>query len=172
MKESLLSQADIRLPGEREECIEYLAMAIGCCIAPAYGPQVIAEFCNKHKGKKFIHMVNKSCIAYFFTWLESKHLVMDECHQRMWNQPKEEQAKFRKSKRKMTESEKRKYTLVHKPKFTKIGQRGYIHHGTTKEGVKIYKEMLKNLQRTSAANFDLLEIAWDEWATKSNLGKE
>ena len=108
---------------KREECIEHLAMAIGCCIAPAYGPQGIAEFCKKYKGKKFIHMVNKSCIAYFFTWLESKHLFMDEVHQRMWNQSKEEQAKFRKSKRRMTVSEKRKYTLFHKAKFTKIGQR-------------------------------------------------
>ena len=108
---------------KREECIEHLAMAIGCCIAPAYGPQGIAEFCKKYKGKKFIHMVNKSCIAYFYAWLESKHLVRDNIHQRMWNQSKEEQAKFRKSKRRMTVSEKRKYTLFHKAKFTKIGQR-------------------------------------------------
>ena len=47
-----------------------------------------------------------------------------------------------------------------------------MNHGTTKEGVKFYKEMLENLWRTSAANFDLLEIAWDEWATKSDFARE
>ena len=99
-----------------------LATFIGECLVPVYGTHKIKKWCSKNKGKRFLDMLEMSCLSYAITLLMDKHIYWRELVKLEDGLGEIEERKlykkFKRCNKGMSQETHVRFKVAAKPKFT------------------------------------------------------
>ena len=155
----------------------WLAQFIGYVLVPVYGHAKIKPYCMANKGKRFLTMLNMSCLAYAITLLRDKYRywhTVKKLEDSLSPDDRQRFKQFRKSRKGMSDKDTKRFTIKIDNNFTsrKGKEVGYGNHGFNDNGIRYYRSVKNHLLDVSDEQCYLVLIEWDKHMELRGLDTE
>ena len=163
--------------GESINRDRWLAQFIGHVLVPVYGHAKIKSYCRANKGKRFLTMLNMSCVAYAVTLLRDKyrywHAVM-KLEDSLSPDDRLRFKQFRRSRKGFSTEDIERFSIKMNNKFTtrKGKEVGYGNHGFNDKGVKYYRSVKEHLFNLGNTRCYRVLMEWDKFVKLQGLDIE